>query len=277
MKTGELLYDSFRYNENVDELFDIEFQRIKDKYTLTKYFEILEWEFKSTNILPFLQLEMHGNETGIQLSSLEVIGWEEIVSWFERFNICTKNNLILSLALCKGGYILNALDNHITKRAPFAALIYTFEELKNIELYAGFPKFYNSLFKDKDASIALNQLNTLIPEKSRQFAWLSCTWLLTETFKYYLAEYISSKARNEVVNKSLDNFRIYNKGKNFDVNNMRKLFKERAKPENQKLFFEHVMTQYLMIDIEPNNRIRFPIKYNEILKSYKNNQKFYKE
>lgn len=277
MKTGELLYDNFKYDRSVNKFFEIEFQKIKDKYSLLKYFEVLDWEFKNTNILPFLQLEMHGNEIGIQLSSNEVVHWEEIVSWFERFNISTKNNLILSLALCKGGYILNALDNHITKRAPFAALIYTFEEVKNIEIYKGFPKFYNSLFKDKDASIALNQLNTLIPEKSRQFSWLSCTWLLTETFKYYLAQNTSSKSRNEVVNKSLDNFRMHNKGKDFDVKNVRKIFKERVKPENQELFFEHVMHQYLMFDLEPKNRNRFPIKYSEILNSYKNNLKFYKE
>lgn len=277
MKTGELLYDSFRYNENVDELFDIEFQRIKDKYALTKYFEILEWEFKSTNILPFLQLEMHGNEIGIQLGSHEMIYWEEIVSWFERFNINTNNNLIVSLALCKGGYILSALDNHITKRAPFTALIYSFDEVKNIEIYKGFPNFYNSLFRDKDASVALNHLNDLIEEETRHFAWLSCTWLLTETFKYYLAGYSSGKTRNEVINKSLDNFRKYNSGKDFNVNQFRRLFKEQIKPENQEKFFEEVKNQYLMIDIEPKNGNRFPIKYNDILKSFKNNQKFYKE
>ncbi|MCJ7553914.1 MAG: hypothetical protein MUO34_08525 [Ignavibacteriaceae bacterium] len=267
MKTGEALYDNLCYKDEVSELFDIEIQIIKNKEGLLKYFEILEYEIATEGIMPLLQLEMHGDETGIQLSSLEIICWSEIIEYFERFNIPSRNNLIVSLALCNGGHILSALKHHITKRAPFAALIYTFEEVTNIEIYEGFPKFYNSLLEGEDVSVALKQLNILIEDETKQFSWISCAFLLKESFKYYLAEYSSSKTRNEVLNKSLDNFREYNSGIDFNVNFVRKVFKEKIKPENQGDFFEIVKTQYLMLDLDPSNRKRFPIKFDEVLKT----------
>lgn len=267
LKTGEALYDNLRYKDEVSELFDIEIQIIKNKESLIKYFTILEHEIANEGIIPLLQLEMHGDEAGIQLSSLEIIYWSDIIKYFERFNILSSNNLIVALALCKGGHILSALEHHITKRAPFAALIYSFEEITNIEIYEGFPKFYNSLLEGEDVSIALKQLNILIKDEVKQFSWISCAFLLKEVFKYYLAGYSSSKTRNEVLNRSLDNFREYNSGIDFDVNFVRKVFKEKIKPENQGNFFEIVKTQYLMFDLDSNNRKRFPIKFDEVLKT----------
>jgi len=117
MRTGELLFDNLHDNGEAHEMFDIEIQILKIR-RFDKYFEILRYEIAAEEIMPLIQLEMHGDETGIQLSSHEIMYWTELIEYFKDFNIISRNNLIVSLALCNGGYILSALEHHITQEHP---------------------------------------------------------------------------------------------------------------------------------------------------------------
>ena len=89
-----------------------------------------------------LHLETHGSESGIRFSSDECITWEFFFECIRPINIKMGHNLILIMAMCKGGAIISHIEPD--KRAPYKAFIGTYRIITQDEVCRGFHAFYEN-------------------------------------------------------------------------------------------------------------------------------------
>ena len=67
---------------------------------------------------PILHFEMHGDETGLELLSGEMVAWAELSPWLTRINERTRVNLLVVAAACNGWLY----GRHPTPDRPGASL-----------------------------------------------------------------------------------------------------------------------------------------------------------
>lgn len=73
------------------------------------FYEVLDKIYidsKTSGTLPMVHLECHGSETDIELTSTEIINWDDVREKFIHINIASGLNLIVVMAACYGAHIL---------------------------------------------------------------------------------------------------------------------------------------------------------------------------
>ncbi|SEV91150.1 hypothetical protein SAMN05428988_0371 [Chitinophaga sp. YR573] len=156
-KTGTDLHnDVIRWkcikNGTQSQLFTVE-----TKAKLFSLFQEIRQLVTKGVLIPILHFEMHGSERGMQLTSNEVVTWEELGELCRNINMLIKNQLIVSLATCKGAYFYKCIE--ISRPAPFWGYIGPKEDSNQYELLEDYTNFY-TVYLDteqlQDAIIALN-------------------------------------------------------------------------------------------------------------------------
>jgi hypothetical protein len=112
---------------------------------------------KNHNNLPILHLEIHGGKVGLELSNGELVSWEELASYLREINIVLKNNLLVTLAVCKGIMLYQAADFY--QPAPFWGIIGPKHKVGDTTLLTDFTEFYSLLLRHSDMQGAVDILN----------------------------------------------------------------------------------------------------------------------
>ena len=109
-----------------------------------------------------------------------------------------KNNLMLVLALCYGGYITKCFNPD--KRAPFRYLLSSTNKVYDIELQNGFMQFYNTIFFSNQKELSLYELNSHIKDDKSKFVLVD----MEERFDYFIKLFSDHKLikRNIEIAKS---------------------------------------------------------------------------
>jgi len=107
---------------------------------------------------PILHLEMHGYKKGVQTTSLELLGWDDLGLLLRRINIATRNSLIVTTAVCEGAYLAIAAALHPLWPAPFCGVIGPDNKVKSKLLLPGFRAFYAELLQTGNFQVALHEL-----------------------------------------------------------------------------------------------------------------------
>lgn len=264
LKTGKILYeDLFKWHKENGNSFDAEYLPIKNAEGLNLFFDIITSEYRSTYIRPTLHFETHGNEEGIQLKSGEIYYWNDLLDRLSDINYYSRNYLLLVLALCKGGYVLSAIENHITKRAPFFAAVYSYDIVITEELSRGFYNFYTEIFISRSAKNAMDKLCAEIKNEASHFKLISCAHILKSCFESYLVEHCNRK----MVQKRTEGFitKLKHSNNQIDINKIRPFIKKEFKKDNQKVFFNFVRDQFFMIDVFPENKERIKLEFKNLM------------
>ena len=107
--------------------------------------------------LPFLHFEIHGNERGLVLASKELVTWVELANLIREINIDTRNNVMVTTAVCFGGVAFTEIDP--TKAAPFVGIIGPFAKVHQVDIEAGFHEFFDILLSKGSFDAAFEILN----------------------------------------------------------------------------------------------------------------------
>ena len=142
LRTGEMLYDRlstmlpFKYPDT-----SVKFYNVKDKRELAKAFCTIFNQIENGELVT-LQIETHGCEEGIKLTSGELVTWKEFFGIIRPINEKMLNLLLVCMSMCYGGALITHFEPE--KRAPYRAFIGAGSTIKAGVLLDGFSAFYEN-------------------------------------------------------------------------------------------------------------------------------------
>lgn len=135
---------------------------VNSKQSLFEALNVIKENLTNSNLFPYIHFEIHGCKTGFEMSSGELVVWDDIYSSFVEINYTLKNKLLVSLATCYGAYIFNIMDP--LKRAPFYAYIAPVGVVLSGNLERDFTEYFDVLLTTRSFNSALEALNRISPE-----------------------------------------------------------------------------------------------------------------
>ena len=142
LKTGRILYDGLsaslpvKYPDTAVKFYDI-----KNKLELAEAFCKIYSDIEDGELIT-LQIEAHGCEDGIGLSSDELVTWKEFFGIIRPINVKMINLLLVCMSMCYGGALITHFEPE--KRAPYRAFIGTGRRIKAGVLLDGFTAFFEN-------------------------------------------------------------------------------------------------------------------------------------
>jgi len=201
---------------------------INTKKEFFDVFDIIIGDAKNKKF-PILHFETHGSEDGIQLASYEIVTWNELLEKTRELNIVLKNTLVVILGMCFGNTLIAKINP--SDRAPFKAIIGTFDKISVWELLIAFDEFYNNYFFSFLLDESVDKMNQILEKDNPTF------FVLTSDFCF--DEMLSSERDPDFFQRMVNDFAIREKAitpqyKELEIDVVRKI-KER---EIKKLFEE---------------------------------------
>lgn len=241
-------------NDYYDLQLKIELHNIKTKNDFNNLLSKLANEARTAGLLPILHIETHGDEHGLQFSSGEQITWTEIKAPLTELNIQTKNNLFVTLAACKGAYLINVLG--LTDRAPCCGLIGPTIDIHTCDV-EHYGIFYRELLTTGDGDGAAKLLMESCPNS---FYFTSVELFFKKVFKKYLVESCTKQAIKKRALKMYEESKAITKQNK--IPNQMRVFKQQL--SNTKKAFKIYKKRFFMIDLHPENKELFTLKYNDL-------------
>lgn len=181
--TGEELYNDIISRFTQLNSTTSSFHVVETRLEFLILFQTIADAVKTKNLLPILHLEIHGDDTGMQLTNGEMILWEEIEPYLREINTFLKNKLLITLAACKGITMYKMVKFDLP--APFWGIVAPKSEISSATLIADFTEFYTQLLRHKDIQAAVDCLN--VNKSGFTYALLTCEIMLTMLFEIALA------------------------------------------------------------------------------------------
>lgn len=206
--------------------------------------------------IPIIHLVMHGNENyvGIKKGSGGFVPLSELFDKVRKANELSRNNIFLSMAVCKGLNVIRSLS--VSKHMPFCGLLASENPLSNDESLANYALFYKSFFTKLNIDEAKAELlaNGIHPE-------LYNLSKPEEIFMNAMCGYLESQSKDDkieeramtIANMESIDIRDEQEWKGF-VETVRKL----VKVEDEKHYKLYVST-FFMFDLYPEIEDRFQI------------------
>lgn len=229
-------------------------RRCESKVEFLSILEGIHKEIDSNNEYPWIHIECHGSkaEDGIVLSNDDRITWQELKPEFTKINLACKCNLMIVMAACNGAHLTEVLQP--VDRAPCWGLLGATNELYPDDLLASFRAFYLNLLSALDGDAALKALSKIIGERNLSFMFVSAMDFFDKVYSGYLREYCTDKAywrRAKGIKVNL---------KGVTIQDLVLMLKKQEPDEFQKF-----KNKFFMCDLYPENSVRFPISYNDVL------------
>ena len=219
------------------------------------------------NWFPHIHLECHGNEDGISLNNGFKIPWGSLAQLTTDINDVTKNNLVVSMALCYGGHfnvtLINKLNAAKTSRAPALAIIGPEKVITYGQLQDGFSAFFDTFLTTRNLAEAVKDLNVKSNYQGR-YIYYTCEQMYESLINLYTKESINRDFGTEA------NFRSRMSS---IIKQYQQIYKTRITQKQIKLLrdkmldkstylelMEDMRKTYYWIDKYPenNNRFRMP-------------------
>ena len=254
LQTGaDLYHDNIRLTTEQIEGLQSSYKRVGTTQELIEFLEGVRDDVLYRDVGPIIHVEAHGDEKGLLLRSADELRWEELIEQLSAINHGCGNNLLLTLAVCKGAHLTKIIKQTITGRAPFWALIGPAEEVMAGHVARGFNVFYTELLTSFDGTQALNNLNNSLPQDATKYLFVYCETLFREAFNRYLATYCSGKVKRSRMERLLSEIRKNKAGQVLPIGTLRRDLKQRLRKEDQRPHFEKFKRRFFMIDDNQQN------------------------
>lgn len=219
--------------------------------------------------MPILHFEIHGDNggNGLVTSCGQLVTIEHVGDQLRKINVETGCNLLITLGVCKGLYLL--FNMLLSRPMPFIGAIGSFDILINNDIYLRYYEFYDSFFRTFDIGTAYVALQNANPDIPSSYRYIAADEVFYKNYQYYLDTQCTPKALMERAKSEIS--------QNFPgLNRNQKREKERQfiKEESRSLvrFFKEHASSFFMLDEYPENKDRFdvPSSFAELRKRYDN-------
>ena len=214
--------------------------------------------------IPIIHLVLHGNEThiGIKQGKEGLIPLPELFEKIRKANELSRNNIFLSMAVCKGLNVIRTLS--ISHHMPFCGILASEKELYNGEALENYTIFYQELFKTLSLDSAEKALRT--NGKNQEMYKLSKP---EEIFMNAIAGYLETQSKADKIEaraKSLASMGGFNFSSQDDYKEFISTVGQLVKEEDEK-FYPRFMKTFFMFDLYPEIAERFDVP--KTLKDFK--------
>lgn len=255
--TGNELFEDINIVNLAHDLsLDIKLYNVNTKNEFINQLSILSNEARTADLIPILHIDMHGNVQGLEFALGDFITWAEIKAPLTELNIQTKNNLLVTLAACKGAYLTEVLGP--TDRTPCCGLVGPTIDIRAHDLKSYYI-FYRELLTTGNGDEAAKLLMESCPNS---FYFTSAELFFKKVFKKYLEEACTKQAIKKRALKMHEEAKTLTK--QIKIQNQMRVFKRQL--TNTKNAFKIYKKRFLMIDLYPENKERFTLEYNDIKK-----------
>lgn len=211
---------------------------------------------------PVLQIDAHGSEDGLKLSSHEIVPWETLAEPLARINHACQFNLVVVSSACFGWYMVKALNP--TGRAPAWGIIGPNDEIEAGDLYDASKAFYETLFSTTDLRAAVGAMNPGKPYEHWTIRIQTAELLFCRLFRIYMTEIATAEKDNERATRILARIAPQLGLDDRRKESARARLKEFLR--NHRFWFDRLRRTFLMLDDFPNNSKRFPLTFDECTK-----------
>jgi len=247
-----------------------EYIKVHSRLDLKEAINHIKNSCQTQQTMPYIHVECHGNESGLKLTSKATIRWNDFANQLMAINIACRNNLILSLATCHGGQIVNTLlkglaPNNKKIRTPFFGMIRPSSEIKYGEVEPGYEDFFRVLIEEKDVISAYEELKKHL-SVSKGYITHSCETIFEKLVHDYLELFVKSSEGEDLLNAKITTLKKVfhdNTGKKFDESKSPLLETIVRSDSFYFKLFDEIRRYYFMIDLYPENDKRL-IKITEI-------------
>lgn len=268
--TGEALY--WNVIRSLAPAVDIrsEFFQVRSREQLLEALRSVSRLCETHGHMPILHIETHGGAQGIESGPNELVAWEDLKPILVHINELTRVSLLVTLAACHGLQLGKILST--TERAPLWALIGPDHQVFPSDVTRGFAAFYREFLTSLDLNAALSALRDA--DRSNPSTWKVQN---AEVFLAYLfGEFLIQGNNPHRLRQHEDEAiaMMLRKGpiSRVHVREMR----EKLRPVigNFRADFDRMKTRFLMLDLFPENRTRFPLTYEQAVKLHADVKQF---
>lgn len=218
-------------------------------------------ECKTLGRGPILHLETHGSPAGISAVGDELVTWPELKPLLVSLNEVSRVNLLVTLAACHGLHLVQTLLP--TDRSPLWGFIGPDDQVLPSDIRRGFLAFYSTFLTDLNLNAALDALRAA--DSSNPETWK--VHFVETFFAYMYGEYIRLQATPEKLKQREDSIMatLFMQGR-APRGHAAKFRREiRRKLRHDESHFDRLKTNFLMLDLFPENGERFPITHDDAL------------
>lgn len=212
---------------------------------------------------PMIHIDCHGNQEGLEVSSREIITWEELRPIFIKINIACKLNLIILLASCNGAHLIKVVTK--LDRAPFWAVIGSENEVTAGSVERNYGEFYRVFAENLDGDAAMKALNQGKKGNEREYHFFSALGLFIKAYSHYHHKYCVGKAKKKrlenLLTKALRDPKVRGKGR--VIKWVRRTLKDGLGSEEKN--FRNYYKNFFMIDLYEENTKRFQLTFKDLL------------
>lgn len=209
----------------------------------------LSLDVQSTGRVPLLHVECHGDQDeGLEFRNGSVLGWQELSSLLVDLNHATRFNLIAVFSACYGAHFLARMDS--IDPAPCYAMIAPTDAVRDYEILSGFRTFYTTLFRERDAGVAIDAMMKLNLTEGKWFAELAEFWYERVTVGYVQMHCTKSEMKRRALRMHR---KLQADGSNVDLGGLKRSLVELNRLNLLGAFFD----RYFMTKDIPENAPRF--------------------
>lgn len=262
-KTGQELYDSIIFPRTRElEGCYTQYVRINDEGELRAALRQIATNCRDANHVPFVHIEAHGGDEGIELTSGALIPWTALIGDLTAINEACRMNLLVMAVACKGWSLTYSLMP--SDRAPLFMLIGPPENASPDALLNATRKFYAALVEHLDMNEALEAMNDDGPFDKWTIKPATAEILFCRVFRMYVAE---SGAGEKLQARENELVEAIARRRNLDALETAALRTEvRADLSEHRSAYERLRRTFLMLDMFPENKERFGLTYDRCFK-----------
>ncbi len=219
------------------------------------------------NIRPVIHFEIHGSKNGLSLSDgvqfVYEINWNEIYDLLLPINIAANFNLFITLAVCHGAHLIRSWSP--TQPPPFCGFIGAVQSITQRVLSEGFSLFYAQLISGISTKTAIDNLNCVAEKDGILFLTTSALNVVI----YFLKKAFTIDMNNVVdgcLAKQPQHILESIKIRVGEHNIKEYVSKCVYTTETKERYIQKVLSNTFLWDQFPENKIRFNITYDEMIK-----------
>jgi hypothetical protein len=239
-RPADFLYSELIGSPDRPDFFKIKHFAVNSKNEFIKSLNTI-YHFAENGEYPILHFEMHGNEDGLSLVSGQYISWDELKDHITKINVAIKNNLLITLATCRGAYLMSVIT--LQERSPFGAMIGSWVDIQEIELVS-FVYFYLHLIRYKDLNMAYANFKLREPEIQRRFYFINSEHTFLQFYNSYVHTHhdtIDTWERFKSLNQTAGNSHSLFEGIRFIA----------LQKQSRRAKYREFRDNYFMIDLYP--------------------------
>ena len=209
-----------------------------------------------------LQIDAHGSDDGLFLSSGETVAWGQLAEPLARINEACEFNLVVLSAACFGYYMIKTLNPAI--RAPAWGIIGPDREIMAGDIYVAAKAFYETLFAKNDLRAAVGTMNPGQEYQNWAIRILPAEIMFCRLFNIYVTEIATSENNDKRASGILAQIARQLGRDVTQKTQARDFIRELLK--NHRFWFDRLRRHFLMLDLFPRNASRFPLTFDECTK-----------